>query len=172
MQQSLRSLFLFAILIISLSFISAIPQLTINSPGNTTYNSTQVLLNVTSNETVDFFIQSPRGLRSIVLAENSTVLNDYLYLNEGEHEFTIWANNSNGETNATIFFTTTIHNPINVTSCGIIRSSDTEYVLQNDISTSGSRCMTFSSLRNVSFNLNGYVINSGTHEALLIDYSS
>jgi len=99
MKQSLRlSILTSFILIASILFVSATPVITIHSPIQTEYNSTQILLNVTSNEAIDFFIKDLRGIRNLVLAENTSQLDSYLYLNEGEHEFTIWANNSGGET--------------------------------------------------------------------------
>src|SRR3989344_4287170 len=98
MKQSLRlSILTSFILIASILFVSATPVITIHSPIKTEYNSTQILLNVTSNEAIDFFIKDLRGIRNLVLAENTSQLDSYLYLNEGEHEFTIWANNSGGE---------------------------------------------------------------------------
>ena len=93
-----RLLILLGIFVLS-SLVSATPQLIINSPQATEYNSTKILLNLSSNEPVDFFIKDTKGRnpRDVILIENTTELIDYLYVNEGEHEFTIWANNSNGE---------------------------------------------------------------------------
>ena len=133
MQQSFRFLLLSLILIVSSIYIvSATPQITINSPQQTEYNSTQILLNVTSNETVNFFFKDPHTGKMFPIGENATSLNSYLYINQGSHKFTIWANNSNGETNATVLFNTTKHNPVNITECGYLISSDTAYVLNND----------------------------------------
>ena len=154
-------LFMAVTLMVSVVFVSATPQITIISPQPNSYDSTKIALNVTSNEPVDFFIKTPRGLRSILLAENVTAFDSYLYVNEGEHEFTIWANNSNGESNATVIYSSTIHNPVNITNCGILSSPDTEYVLENDINAGNDGyCMAMSEVRNVSFNLNGYTISA------------
>lgn len=162
MIQLIKVLFLFVLLMFSISLISAVPQLTINSPQSTTYNTTKIFLNVTSNEPVDFFIKGPVGQRDIILKENSNNFQNYLYVSEGEHEFKIWANNSNGETNATISFNTTIHNPVNITECGMLGSSDTEYFLNNDVGNDfTSVCIYISNVRNISLDLKGHSINSG-----------
>ena len=160
MTQSIRfSSLLFFILIFSILFVSAAPKLIIHSPQAIEYDSTKILLNITSNETVDFFIKDPRGVRNLILAENAIELNSYLYLNEGEHDFTIWANNSHGETNASVIFNTSVHNPVEITSCGFLSSSNTEYILMNDVvgDISGS-CLILSNLVNSSVDLNGYDI--------------
>jgi len=79
----------------------------------------------------------PKLTDVVVLAENTTNLFTYLYVNEGQHSFTIWANNSNGETNETFYFNTTLHNPVSVTTCGYLSSSDTAYELANDLTATG-----------------------------------
>ena len=167
---------LFFTLVFSIFFVSAAPQLTIHSPEQTGYDSTKIFVNVTSSEPVDFFIKGPVGQRDVILKENSNNFQNYLYVNEGKHEFTIWVNNSNGETNAKILFNTTTHNPVNITSCGIFGSSDTEYFLNNDVGGEPvTACVYISNVRNISFDLNGHNINFSTGsypEALRMFYVS
>lgn len=162
-------LFLFVI-----SFIAATPQITIHSPQNITYDSTKILVNVTSDEPVDFFIRNERTGRKIILAENTTSLEDYLYVKEGNYEFTTWANNSNGESNDSVVFSDSVHNPIYITSCGTLYSPDAEYAVINDlIPTPTTRtCLSIWNLRNVSINLNNHIIHRGTHQAVILSYSS
>jgi hypothetical protein len=170
-----KILLIFLGIFILSGFVSAVPQLTINSPTATEYNSTKILLNVTSNEPVDFFIKDPRGKRDLILGENETEFNNYLYVNEGEHEFTIWANNSNGEINASVFYNTTEHNPVEITSCGILSSSDTEYYVTQNLSGSYSdflRCIRLWNGRNISIDLNGYTVYSGERGGIDLGFVS
>jgi hypothetical protein len=149
-------LFLFILVIVLISnIISAIPIITINSPENISYDSQKVSINITSNEIVDFFFKNLRTGKDILLAENVTELNDYLYVKNGAHKFIIWANNSNGVVNNTVEFSSTVSNPINISSGGYLFSSDTSYILSGDILPAG--LMIFN-LRNISFNLNGYTM--------------
>ncbi len=170
-KKNLLLLLLFVMLFLPITFILATPQITINSPGNITYNTTKVLLNITSNEPVDFFLEDLHGRRT-VLGQNLTSLDSFIYFKNGTYNYTIWANNSNGESNESVVFSTTAHNPVNITDCGYLYSSDTSYVFNNDISTDDYFCMSLHSLRNVSLNLNGNTINSGYRDAFLIDYVS
>jgi hypothetical protein len=148
------SLFILGIVLIS-SIISATPIITINSPENITYDSQKVSINITSNEIVDFFFRDLKTGKDVLLAENVTELNDYLYVKSGSHKFIIWANNSNGVVNNSVEFSSTISNPINISSGGYLFSSDTSYILSGDILPGG--LMIFN-LRNISFNLNGHAM--------------
>jgi hypothetical protein len=158
-------------LIFLMSLISAVPNIQILSPENTTYDTNKILVNVTSNELADFYIKSQRGDK-IVVAENTTIYQDYFYIKDETKTFTIYVNNSNGEDNDTITFTSSVHNPINITSCGRLYSSDAEYILQNDISTTSSVCLSLLFLRNVTLDLNEYTVNTGTRRGIDLSYSS
>ncbi len=148
------------------NFISAAPQITIHSPENITYDSNKILVNVTSSEPVDFFYKNKRG-ENVILAENTTNFESFLYVKEGDYEYTIWAKNSNGEVNESISFNQIMHNPVNVTACGQLYSSDTKYVLGADLETSYYHCLRVDYIHNVSINLNGYTI-FGLHSSLNI----
>ena len=166
---------LFGFLIISLSFVSAVPQLTIHSPENITYDSNKILVNVTSNEPVDFYMASPSNSRipPSLLAENTTSFESFVYVKNGSYKFDIFANNSNGETSENITFSTTAHNPINITDCGILMASNTEYVLGQDILSTFYGCIQLREMRNSTFNLMGHVIDTNPRRyALTIWYSS
>lgn len=151
----IRYLFVFVCFVLAASYVYAAPQIIIVSPENIVYDSSKIFLNVTSNETADFFIKDARGQRELVLLENTSELTDYLYLKEGKHEFRIWARNNNGETNASVFFNSSVSNPVNVISCGFLFSSNTEYILSSNISSvSGYRCIHIVDATDVNFNLN------------------
>jgi hypothetical protein len=152
--------------------VAALPNIQILSPQNTTYDSNKILLNVTSNETVDFFIKNERTGEKQILEENTTNLETNLYVNKGNHKLTVWANNSNGEINESINFNSSKSNPINITSCGILYSSDTEYILANDISTTNRACLELAGLRNVSLDLNQNRVSPGSRTGIRIIYSS
>ncbi len=157
-----------------ISFVSAVPQLTIHSPQNMTYNSTKILVNVTSNEVGDFFLRNERTGERQILSANVTGLETYIYASEGNHSFNIFMNSSVGVGNQSVNFSTTLHNPVNVTSCGFLSSSDTKYVLNNDISHSinGLGCIYLSGSRNVSFNLNGHTITAARASGLSVRWVS
>ena len=169
-------LFMFFLIdcILFMGLISSVPQLTINSPENVTYDSTKIIVNATSNELVDFFIRDAKTGRRIILAENTNSFDNYLYVKNGSYGYTLWANNSNGETNASVVFESSIHNPINITSCGTLYSSDAKYDIVNDLIPSSSTrdCLSVWNLRNVSVNLNDHIVNSGTRHAVILFYSS
>lgn len=158
-------------LIFIASIVSAAPVIQILSPENITYSTTKILVNVTSNESVDFFSKDSRGIDSI-FAENVTSFESFIYAKNGSYTFEIWANNSGGETNESIAFSTTEHNPIEISSCGYLYSSDTEYILVNDISTISWACLGAYYLKGISLNLNGHSINRGTSSTLRIMYGS
>lgn len=169
----LRIFLMLATFLFMIGIVSAAPQITIHSPESmAVYDSTKIFLNITSNEAVDFFIKGPRGEREMILAENATSLTSYLYLKEGEHEFKIWARNTNGETNASVIFNSSVSNPVHIDSCGYLYSSDTEYVLDNDIS-GGDACIGIFALDNVFINLSGKTVHSeGSGRTVVADWSS
>ncbi len=166
-------LILLGIFVLS-SLVSATPQITIHSPQNITYDSNKILANVTSNEPVDFFIKNPKGGSTkdgedsgkTILAKNVTSFESFVYVKNGSYNFEIWANNlNNEETNSSVIYSSNKSNPINITSCGFLSSSDAKYVLDNDISTAfGSVdfgiCLFILNLRNVSLDLNRHTITS------------
>lgn len=154
--------------------VSAVPQITIHSPeSGAVYDSTQVFLNATSSEPVDFFIKDARGKRNVVLAENITELINYIYVNEGAHKFEIWANNSNGEANASVSFNTSVHNPVEITTCGYLSSSDTVYEVANDLTSVDTYgCLYIWNVRNISIDLKGHTVNGGKDRVLDTNYVS
>ena len=156
-----------------INFVFANPNIYINSPQNITYTSTKIPLNVTADEPVDFFFKDLKTGRVSILERDSVSLQSYLYAKNGSYNFIIWANNSNGVTNQSVIFSDTMHNPINITDCGYLLSSDAEYVLVNNISTSAWTCFNLESRRGISVNLNGYWVNgdSSNYNAFSI-YSS
>jgi len=165
MKQSEKFFVIFSLLIIFSSLsVSAVPIITINSPQATSYDSTKIILNISSNEPADFFFKNLRTGERRYILQNATNLESFIYVNQGVHEFKIWANNSNGESNASVVFSTSQHNPIDITDCGFLSSSDTRYVLNNDIKTSPGNgvCIYASSIRNSTIDLNGHTISAGT----------
>jgi hypothetical protein len=156
----------------SITLISATPQITIHSPQNITYDTTKIPINVTANEPVTFFLKDLKNGKNRILAENTTNLEDFIYAKTGSYTFTIWANNSNEEANESVVFSDSESNPINITSCGYLYSSDTKYVLSNNIAASGRDCITISYLRNISLDLNDNAVTSGTYRAINMYYSS
>lgn len=152
--------------IITLSFILVLsgavlasPNIQILSPQNTTYSDYgPILINVSSNETVDFNMKAKTG-RNIILAANKTVYESSIYGSLGSYNFTISANNSNGVVSTSVRFTINHSSIINVTGCGALFSSNTTYVLQNNISSSAN-CI-FLAGKDNTFDLNGYSITGG-----------
>ena len=150
----LKSLLVLISLVFILNFVSAAPQLTIHSPQNITYNATKVSINVTSNEPVDFYTKSPRT--NILLKSNSTFYESVLYGKTGNFRRTIYANNSNGETNATAYFSINASNPINITECGALVSPNAQYRVINNLS---GACLNWNEdANNISLDLNGFTI--------------
>jgi len=158
-----------------INFVIAVPSITIHSPQNITYDVNKILINVTSDEPVTFYIVDSRG-RSNIIAENITFYESYLYVKTGTYDFTIWANNSNNEKiNESVTFATTEHNPINITNCGYLYSPDTSYLLVQDISpiSQTSRyCLQIYELRNITLNLNGKTVTSFNYPTLDIRFNS
>lgn len=150
--------FIVLLLILSMSVpVFAQPDIEILSPSNTTYSQSKILVNVTSNEVVDFYIDY--GPKEINLARNATSLETYLYVKEGNYILTIHANNSNGDAYSEVIFTEASEEPpLGVTDCGIMFSPNAAYELLNDVS-SDSTCF-YIDQSNVSFNLNGFSIYS------------
>jgi len=162
MSKKLSYIFGGILIFISLiNLITAVPNIQINSPQNITYNTTKISINVVSDEFVDFYFKDQRTGEKITLAENVTNLDSYLYVNTGEYKFDIFAENSNGDVNANVNFETTAHNPINITNCGYLLSSNTKYVLGKNISTTGYQCINMRQQRNSTLDLNGYTIDAG-----------
>lgn len=152
--------------VLSLSASVAAPDLQIVSPqAFASYDSTNVTINVTSNETVDFFFRSMK--RDHYIERNSTSYVSRFYGQNGTVGFTIFANNSNGVSNRTVEFNFTKHNPVEVggTSGGVIGSPDTEYVLVGDI---GSTLFVDITTENISVNLNGYTINGDGSASIIM----
>jgi len=124
----------FVFFLVALPATYATPSIQITSPANTTYSETgPILINVTSNETVDFFIRLNK--RNITVANNTMNYTSYYYGSNGSHHFKIYANNSNGEAYDDVYFTINHSSVINVTTCGELASPNTTYVLQNNISS-------------------------------------
>lgn len=173
-KSNFKKLLIFTISIIFLiNFTSAIPDIQILSPQNVTYNSTKILFNLTSNEPVNFFIKDERTGKDKILAENVTFLKSNIYIKTGGYKLTIWANNSDGTINKSVSFNNVHHNPVEINECGYLMSSDTSYILGSDVSEPGVYdCIAIISLRNVSLNLNGHTLNSGTTHNLDIFYVS
>src|SRR3989344_1234595 len=143
----------------------AAPSLNISTPQNTTYNTTKINLNVTSNELVDFYTIGNKG-RQHYLVRNPTNLNTYLYGRGGAFNVTIYANNSNGTASGSVVYSIgPIHNPINITSCGWLVSSNADYQLLNNISTTYGCLFTgFAApppAYNITVNLNGFMVEGG-----------
>ena len=168
----IRYLFIFISLMLAINYVSAAPQITIVSPLDAVYDTTKVFLNVTSNETVTFFMKLAKNKEEMIVAENTTVLNDYLYFKQGNHKFTIWGKNNRGETNASVSFSSSHSNPVNVTSCGFLYSSNTEYVLANNISTESYECVHIVDVTNIKFNLNQNTVNAGYLRGIRINWAS
>jgi len=160
----MKKTLLFFILLFSLFIVNttyAIPSIEILSPQNTTYYNSKILVNVTSNETVDFYLKY--NSKNVTIASNTTNLENYLYVKEGTYNFTIYANNSNGIVSKSVIFTEASEEPpINVTTCGLLASPDTEYILNNNVSSEEEEPCFYIYLDylNISFNLNGKNVNS------------
>ena len=138
------------------SFAFAAPSINVVSPEETTYTTTKVLINVTSNETVDFYTKAKRYVS--YLARNTTNFTSFLYGKNHEYILTIYANNSNGISSKNILYNVTgVSNPISIDSGGQLMSSNTEYRLANDVGTIYYQWMA----SNVTLDLNGYTISGG-----------
>ena len=136
--------------------ISATPDIQILSPQNIQYNNTKVIINVTSNETVNFYIKGL--LRDFLVKNNDTNYESAFYGKTGNYELTIYANNSNGSATETVEFNISAPNPVEITEGGYLGSSNTEYILVNNITMGlGWSFPT----ENISVNLNGFAINNG-----------
>jgi hypothetical protein len=156
---------LFSIIFL-INFVSAKPSIQIISPENITYVGNKIPVNVTSNESVDFFVKI--NGKNIILAVNKSRFENYLYGKKGSFNFTIWANNSNGITSANIIFSiNSTSNPVNLTTCGILSSSYTEYILTNNVSTDERACIFAWNLPNISIDLNKHRIN-GKYRGIMI----
>lgn len=143
--------------------VYATPSIQIISPENTTYSQSKILINMTSNEPVDFYLK--HNSKNVTIASNTTSLESYLYVREGSYNFTIYASNSNGTVSETVIFTEASEEPpINVTTCGVLGSPDTEYILINNVS-SEQLCF-YMEDQNISFNLNGKNVNSYSSVAI------
>jgi len=164
----MKKTLLFFILLFSLSIVNttyAIPSIEILSPQNTTYYNSKILVNVISNETVDFYLKY--NSKNVTIASNTTNLENYLYVKEGTYNFTIYANNSNGTVSRNVIFTEASEEPpINVTSCGMLWSDDTEYKLINNVS-SNNFCF-YIDVHNISFDLNGKNVKNYDFTTILI----
>ena len=151
-------------LILLTNLAVAAPSLTIHSPTNgTSYYTPGIPLNVTSDEVSDFYTLSNSGRRHY-LAYNTTSYEAMLYQKAGDYAFTIYANSSSGEGIDTVYYSSTVHNPIEIGECGFIQSGDTKYVLVNNISA--PYCLVIEEVSNISIDLNGFTLN-GEGEALI-----
>lgn len=137
--------------------VSAAPSLTITSPANGSSHSTQgISFSVTSDETADFFIERANG-RRVYLDSGVTSYATTLWQKAGDFSFTIHANSSSGTASKTVWYSSTVSNPISITSCGATLSSNTAYVVANNIS--GTSCLTIEDLVNVTVDLQGYTVS-------------
>jgi len=91
------------------------------------------------------------------VAYNTTSYQTVLYQKAGDYDFTIYANSSSGENNATIYYSSSASNPIEIYDCGYVRSNDTKFVLVNNLS--GGQCFFVEDVNNASVDLNGYSID-------------
>lgn len=152
---ALQSLLLAFVFLLPAAF--AAPGLTIVSPVQSeSYNATRVTINVTSNETVDFFVDG--NLFDYYVKRNATSYVSSAFGQLGEHSFTIFANNSNGVSSASVSYNITQHNPVYITDPGFLTSPDTEYVLANNVT--GTLLWSFDQ-SNISVDLNGFEVNNG-----------
>ncbi len=138
--------------------VSAAPSITINSPTNTTYSEYgPIPINVTSNETVNFYWTNVKSGRKSLLQNASSSYYSNLYGSRGTINFTIFANNSNGFELRSVVFTINHSSIINVTTCGGLASPNTTYVLQNNINREGG-CITLGS-SDFIFDMNGFTVS-------------
>ena len=148
----------FFLLIVSMSFILAAPNIQINSPQSITYSTTKVLVNISSNETVDFYLKNLRNNLTVKL--NSTIYESSLYGKTGNYNFIIYANNSNGISSKNVSFSISASNPINITSCGLLISPNARYEVMNDLS---GECINWrEDVNNATFDINGFKIESNS----------
>ena len=144
-------------LVFTVSSAYAAPSIQLLSPQNTSYSENKVFVNATSDEAVDFYMKYDSV--EVVLANQTESLETYLYVKKGSYNFTIYANNSNGTASENLVFTVGSQpEPVEITTCGMLYSPDTQYILVNDVSSSRFCFIIFD--ENVSFNLNGYNVNS------------
>jgi PGF-pre-PGF domain-containing protein len=96
---------------VNITIIKRPPIITVISPQNTSYNISNVSLNVTANEPVDTWWYSLDG-GSINITQNAT----FTGLTDGQHNVTVYANDSLGNFNyTTVSFTIDTAVPYNVT---------------------------------------------------------
>jgi hypothetical protein len=143
------------VVILQSVFVSASPNIQILSPQNIQYNTTKVIINVTSNETVNFYVKAI--LRDFLVKSNDTSYESAFYGKAGIYKLTIYANNSNGTATKTVEFNITAPNPVEITEGGYLGSSNTEYILVNNITD--FLYWSFPT-ENISVNLNGFAVNS------------
>jgi len=155
------------VVILQSVFVSASPNIQILSPQSIQYNTTKVNINVTSNETVNFYVKAL--LRDFLVKSNATSYKSAFYGKTGNYELTIYANNSNGVVTKTVEFNISASNPVEITEGGYLGSSNTEYILVNNISEEGLY-WSFPT-ENISVNLNGFAINLPGTTAINADCS-
>lgn len=138
------------------SFALAAPSIQINSPQNGgSYAATKVDVNITSNETVDFFVKNMLG-KDFYVKRNSTEYVSSIYGQIGSFNFTIFANNSNGVSSHFVTYNITAHNPVQISSSGFLVSPNTEYELSTDV---GQLSWSLEQ-ENISVNLMGHTLGS------------
>ena len=119
----------------------AAPGLQIHSPQNTTYNiDAPILLNVTSNETVNFYVRTRYGKPAVVKSGSNSYTSN-IFGTRGHHKLLVYVNNSNGLSSAGINYSINHSSTVNVTDCGILATPNTTYVVQNNLS--GGVCIIF-----------------------------
>ena len=161
---NMRLLTAVTVLVFSICFSAAgfaTPSITIVSPQNTTYSSLDpIVINVTSNEVTDFYFRGRVG-KPAVIARSATSFVSKIFGTRGSINFTVYANNSGGLTVKSVIYTINHSSIVNVTDCGLLSSSNTTYVLQNDISNPGGVCILMSAAE-IILDMNYYTIDAET----------
>jgi hypothetical protein len=152
--------------LVIINTVYSAPDIQINSPANATYDNNKVFVNVTSNETVDFYITGVT--KNIYLEKNTTDVQTSLFGKKGTYTFVIHASNSNGASVKNVTYSISEHNPVNISEGGVLMSSDTEYVLVNNITDDIAWGLP---THNITVNLNGFTIDSYSPISVSCSYS-
>jgi parallel beta-helix repeat protein len=120
------------------------PGINITSPGNTSYNTSTIPLNVSAEETIDTWLYSLNSSSNVTFTPNTTLDG----LSNGQHKLVVYANDTAGNWNSTVvYFTVTDTTPpvITITSPGNTTYSTTNINLN----------VTTDEAANVTYSLNG-----------------
>ncbi|MCK5644291.1 MAG: right-handed parallel beta-helix repeat-containing protein, partial [Gammaproteobacteria bacterium] len=142
-------------LIYSFDTIDLPLTITIDHPGNDTYDTTTIWFNVTLNKPGDWCAYSLDGAPNTTMEGSATEwYKQNTSMTEGSHNVTFSCNDTEGNMNHTMTRTFTIDLPI---PCSTLSTPDTIYTLTGNVSSAGT-CFTIG-VNNITLDCDGYTIN-------------